>query len=75
MYFVFHEIGLTPWKLSLTFNYEYLCEFFIKFKDQGQFWTLLAMRIPKLSLISMINDELRYSRLKARLNFQNIPNL
>ena len=45
-------------KLSLAFNLEYLSQFFIKFKDQGQFWNLLVMRILKLSLIFKIYDKL-----------------
>jgi len=45
-------------KLSLAFNLEYLSQFFIKFKDQGQFWNLLIMRILKLSLIFKIDDKL-----------------
>ena len=38
-------------KMSLVFNIEYFSQFFIKFKDQGQFWNLLVMRISKLTLI------------------------
>ena len=45
-------------KLSLAFNLEYLSQFFIKFKDQGQFWNLLVMRILKLSLILEIDEEM-----------------
>ena len=30
------------------FNPEYFCQLFIKFKDQGQFWNLRVIRIPKL---------------------------
>jgi len=29
-------------KWSLAYNLAYLSHFFIKFKDQGQFWSLLA---------------------------------
>ena len=69
-------ISLTFQKLSLAFNLEYLSQFFIKFKDQGQFWNPLVMRIPKLSLIFMINalmkDWLRYSRLQGKAQFPKI---
>ena len=54
----FDSTLLLLWKLSLAFNHEYLCEFFTKFKDQWQFWNLLAMWILKLSFIFMINEEL-----------------
>ena len=37
--------------MSLVFNIEYFSQFFIKFRDQGQFWNLLVMRIQKLTLI------------------------
>ena len=52
------KFSMTFWKLSLAFNLEYLSQFFIKFKDQGQFWNLLVMRILKLSLIFKIDDKL-----------------
>ena len=45
-------------KLSLVFNLEYLSQFFIKFKDLGQFWNVLGMGIPKLSSIFEIDEEL-----------------
>ena len=45
-------------KMSLVFNIEYFSQFFIKFKDQGQFWNLLVMRILKLLLIFETDEEL-----------------
>ena len=46
------------WKLSLAFHLEHVSQFFMKFKDQGQFWNLLlVMRILKLSLILRIDKE------------------
>ena len=41
---------MTLQKSSLVFNLEYPSQFFIKFKDQGQFWNMLLM-ILKLTLI------------------------
>ena len=61
------------WKLSLAFNHEYLCEFFTKFKDQWQFWNLLAMWILKLSFIFMINEELtEIFKVKGKAQFPKI---
>ena len=42
---------MTLQKSSIVFNLEYPSQFFIKFKDDGQFWNLLVMRISKLTLI------------------------
>ena len=42
----------------MFFIANYLKYFSIKFKDQGQFWNLLVMRILKLSLIFKIEDKL-----------------
>ena len=39
---------LTLWKLSLVFNLKYLSQFFIKSKDQGQFWNTRGVYfVPK----------------------------
>ena len=60
-------------QLSLAFNPEYFSEFFIKFKDLGQFWNLLVMRITKLSLIVMINRELTgIFKVKSKSQFPKI---
>ena len=66
----FNSTLLLLWKLSLAFNHEYLCEFFTKFKDQWQFWNLLAMWILKLSFIFMINEELtEIFKVKGKAQF------
>ena len=44
-----HNSGNKTFKLS---------HFFINFKDQGQFWNLLVMRILKLSLMLEIDEEM-----------------
>ena len=57
-------------KLSLAFNLEYLSQFFIKFKDQGQFWNLLVMRILKLSLMPEIDAEItKIFKVKGKAQF------
>jgi len=55
---------------SLAFNLAYLSHFFIKFKDQGQFWSLLAWGFWNCHWFwKLMKNWLRYSKLKARLNF------
>ena len=61
----FDSTLLLLWKLSLAFNHEYLSQFLIKFKDQGQFWNLLVMRILKVSLMSKIDEESEESDIQA----------
>ena len=57
-------------KLGLAFNLEYLCQFFIKFKDQGHIFFLLVMRIQKLSLIIEIGKEItEIFKVKGKAQF------
>ena len=57
-------------KWSLAFNLAYLSHFFIKFKDQGQFWSLLAWGFWNCHWFwKLMKNWLRYSKLKERLNF------
>ena len=66
----FDSTLLLLWKLSLAFNHEYLSQFLIKFKDQGQFWNLLFTRIPKVSLIFKIDKELtEIFKVKGKAQF------
>ena len=57
----YEKVTVSFWILVFVFNLEYLCQFSIKHKNQGQFWNLLIMRILKL----------RYSRLKTMPKIQN----
>ena len=45
-------------KLGLAFNLEYLCQFFINFNNQCQFWNPHDEQITNLSLIFKINEEI-----------------
>ena len=45
-------------KLGLAFNHEYLCQFFINFNNQCQFWNPHDEQITNLSLIFKINEEI-----------------
>ena len=57
-------------KWTIAFNLEYLSHFFINFKDQGQFWNLLVMRILKLSLILEIDEEsTKIFKVKGKAQF------
>ena len=48
----------------------FLCYFFIEFKDQGQICNLLVMRIPKLTLIIEIDEELtEIFKVKGKAQF------
>ena len=53
-------------KMNLVFNLEHLCQFFIKFNKQGQFWNLLVMWMPKLFLIVESNEELEIFKVKDK---------
>ena len=45
-------------KLGLAFNLEYLCQFFINFNNQCQFWNPYDKQITNLSLIFKFNEEI-----------------
>ena len=45
-------------KLGLAFNLEYLCQFFINFNNQCQFWNPHDEQITNLSLIFKFNEEI-----------------
>ena len=45
-------------KLGLTFNLEYLCQFFINFNNQCQFWNPHDEQITNLSLIFKFDEEI-----------------
>ena len=56
-------LKIKPLTLNIsTLNIELVCQLFIKFNNLGQFWNLLVtachMRIPKLSLIVVFDEEL-----------------
>ena len=54
----------------IFFIVNYLSQFFSKFKDQGQIWNLLVMRILKLSLIVEIDEDLtKISKVKGKAQF------
>ena len=44
--------------LSIVFNLEYFSKFSTIYKNQGQFWNMLLMRILKLAFISIFDNEL-----------------
>ena len=62
LYFATVEVrfifSLTFWKLSLTFNLEYLSQFFINFNNQWQFWNPHDEQISNMSLIFELADKL-----------------
>ena len=45
-------------KLGLAFNHEYLCQFFINFYNQCQFWNPHDEQITNLPLIFKFNEEI-----------------
>ena len=59
---------------SLVFNLEYPSQFFIKFKDQGQFWNLFVMRISRLRTklnFPRVSKKLKSSQYQLFLNLNN----
>ena len=54
---------------AFTLGHQFL-HFFSNFKDQEQIWNLLVMRIPKLSLIVEIDEEMtEIFKVKVKAQF------
>ena len=64
---------LSPIKflLFITFNLEYISQFYINFQNQWQFLILMTSRFQNCPWsLNLMKKWLRYARLKARLHFQ-----
>ena len=74
LYFATAEVtfmfSLSFWKLGLAFYLEYLCQFFINFNNQWQFWNPLDKQISNLYLIFEFAEELTMKKMKTKLFFE-----